>query len=397
AGGTSTDLCLIENAKPSVTNGGAVGRFPVRVPMIDIKTIGTGGGSIAWITREGHLKVGPRSAGAEPGPMCYPNGGNEPTITDANLVLGRLPPALIGGGIRLNVARARSGIAELAGKLPGNMGPEQLAEGIIDIANWDQANAIRQMTIQRGIDPRNFALLSFGGSGPAQSAAVMDLIGMKACLVPPNPGNLSAFGLLAVDWRTDHIVTKVMHEGAIDIASVAAIYAGLERDAVATLENDGIASSRIRLAREADIRYAGQSMEVRVPAPAGKVDATFIAGAIAAFHAAHRKAFGYNYAGQQKVELVNFSVSGFGMIDRPAIPKLETVGGVPSCDVRPVYFGGAFRDTPIFDRSKLRAAIRLDGPAIVEEFGSTTVVFPDQWLEVDERGILIIRRDETTR
>ncbi|MGC2121680.1 MAG: hydantoinase/oxoprolinase family protein [Xanthobacteraceae bacterium] len=397
AGGTSTDLCLIENAKPSVTNGGAVGRFPVRVPMIDIKTIGTGGGSIAWITREGHLKVGPRSAGAEPGPMCYPNGGNEPTITDANLVLGRLPPALIGGGIRLNVARARLGIAELAGKLPGNMGPEQLAEGIIDIANWDQANAIRQMTIQRGIDPRNFALLSFGGSGPAQSAAVMDLIGMKACLVPPNPGNLSAFGLLAVDWRTDHIVTKVMHEGAIDIASVAAIYAGLERDAVATLENDGIASSRIRLAREADIRYAGQSMEVRVPAPAGKVDATFIAGAIAAFHAAHRKAFGYNYAGQQKVELVNFSVSGFGMIDRPAIPKLETVGGVPSCDVRPVYFGGAFRDTPIFDRSKLPAAIRLDGPAIVEEFGSTTVVFPDQWLEVDERGILIIRRDETTR
>ena len=212
AGGTSTDLCLIEGGKPQVTNGGSVGPFPVRIPMIDIETIGTGGGSIAWISREGHLKVGPRSAGAEPGPMCYPNGGNEPTITDANLVLGRIPPSLIGGGIALDVERARGGIAALAARLPGSMSVEQLASGIIEIANWSQANAIRQMTIQRGIDPRAFALLSFGGAGPAQSAAVMDLLGMKACIVPPNPGNLSAFGLLAVDWRTDHIVTKVMHE-----------------------------------------------------------------------------------------------------------------------------------------------------------------------------------------
>lgn len=392
AGGTSTDLCLIENAKPSVTNGGAVGRFPVRVPMIDTKTIGTGGGSIAWITREGHLKVGPRSAGAEPGPMCYPNGGQEPTITDANLVLGRIPPALIGGGIRLNVARARGGIAELALRLSGGMTPEQLAEGIIEIANWDQANAIRQMTIQRGIDPRKFALLSFGGSGPAQSPAVMDIIGMKACIVPPNPGNLSAFGLLAVDWRTDHIVTRVTHEDSFDVANVADIYAGLERDAVATLEQDGIARARIRLARQADVRYAGQSMEVRVPAPAGQIDAAFIAGTIDAFHSAHLKAFGYNYAGRQKVEVVNFCVSGFGMIDRPAIAKLGVASDVkPQCRMRPVYFGGAFSDTPIYDRVTLPAGFRLDGPAVVEEFGSTTVVFPSQWLEVDERGILIVR------
>src|SRR5438128_204804 len=209
AGGTSTDLCLIEGGRPHVTNGGAVGAFPVRIPMIDIATIGTGGGSIAWISREGHLKVGPRSAGAEPGPMCYPNGGAEPTITDANLVLGRIPPALIGGGIALDAARSREGLATLAKRLPGNMTPEQLASGIIEIANWSQANAIRQMTIQRGIDPRGFALLAFGGARPAQSPAVMDLLGMKACIVPPNPGNLSAFGLLAVDWRTDHIVTKV--------------------------------------------------------------------------------------------------------------------------------------------------------------------------------------------
>jgi N-methylhydantoinase A len=393
AGGTSTDLCLIEAGKPHVTNGGAVGPFPVRIPMIDIETIGTGGGSIAWISREGHLKVGPKSAGADPGPMCYPGGGAEPTITDANLVLGRIPPALIGGGIALQPARSRAGLDALAKRLPGNMSAEQLAHGIIEIANWNQANAIRQMTIQRGIDPRAFALLSFGGAGPAQSPAVMDLLGMKACIVPPNPGNLSAFGLLAVDWRTDHIVTKVMHEDAIDLGVVASLYAGLERDAVATLERDGIAPERIRLVREADIRYAGQSMEVRVGAPAGNIDGTFLAGLIEAFHAAHLRTFGYNYSGQQKVELVNLCVSGFGLIERPELPKLAARGRATPArkSVRLVYFDGAFRDTPVYDRAVLPPGFRLEGPAVVEEFGSTTVVFPGQQLEVDPHGILIVR------
>jgi len=400
AGGTSTDLCLIEGGKPQVTNGGSIGPFPVRIPMIDIETIGTGGGSIAWISREGHLKVGPRSAGAEPGPMCYPNGGSEPTITDANLVLGRLPPSLIGGGIALEVERARGGIAALASRLSGNMSVEQLASGIIEIANWNQANAIRQMTIQRGIDPRAFALLSFGGAGPAQSAAVMDLLAMKACIVPPNPGNLSAFGLLAVDWRTDHIVTKVMHEDAIDLAEIAARYAALEQEAVATLERDGIAPSRIRLVREADIRYAGQSMEVRVTAPGGAVDASFLEGLIGAFNAAHLRTFGYNYAGRQKIELVNLCVSGFGVIERPQMPKLARRAGKPEPkDHRAVYLGGAYVHTPVFDRAALPAGGRVNGPAIVEEFGSTTVIFPGQTVEVDPHGILVIRSlsSETSR
>src|SRR6266567_1692841 len=358
AGGTSTDLCLIEGGKPQVTNGGSVGPFPVRIPMIDIETIGTGGGSIAWISREGHLKVGPRSAGAEPGPMCYPSGG----------------------------------IAALAAKLPGAMSVEQLASGIIEIANWNQANAIRQMTIQRGIDPRAFALLSFGGAGPAQSAAVMDLLAMKACIVPPNPGNLSAFGLLAVDWRTDHIVTKVMHEDTIDLSEVAARYAALEREAVATLERDGIEASRIRLVREADIRYAGQSMEVRVTAPGGAVDELFLSGLIGAFNAAHLKTFGYNYAGKQKIELVNLCVSGFGLIERPQLPKLAMrSGNATPKSSRAVYFGAQFQVTPVYDRASLPSGGRIDGPAIVEEFGSTTVLFPGQYVEVDPHGILVIR------
>ena len=398
AGGTSTDLCLIESGRPHLTNAGTVGAFPVRIPMIDIKTIGTGGGSIAWISREGHLKVGPRSAGAEPGPMCYPAGGAEPTITDANLVLGRIPPALIGGGIALDAARSRAGLAALAKRLGGAMSAEALAEGIIEIANWNQANAIRQMTIQRGIDPRDFALLAFGGAGPAQSPAVMDLLGMRACIVPPNPGNLSAFGLLAVDWRTDHIVTRVMHQDAIDLAAVAALYASLEKDALDALARNGIDAARMRFVREADIRYGGQSMEVRVAAPAGVVDQSFLERLVAGFHAAHLRTFGYNYSGEQKVELVNFCVSGFGLIDRPQMPPLKRhAGAIPARkSVRSVYFDGAWRDTPIYDRAALSPELRLQGPAVVEEFGSTTVIFPQQELTVDAHGILIIRPPRQT-
>ena len=290
--------------------------------------------------------------------MCYPNGGDEPTITDANLVLGRIPPALIGGGIALDAARARAGLAALAARLPG--AHERRAAGARhhrDRQLEPGATRIRQMTIQRGIDPRDFALLSFGGAGPAQSPAVMDLLGMKACIVPPNPGNLSAFGLLAVDWRTDHIVTKVMHEDAIDLATVATLYAQLEAEALETLRRDGIDAARIRLVREADVRYAGQSMEVRVTAPGGTIDAAFLARLIDAFHAAHLKTFGYNYAGQQKVELVNFCVSGFGVIERPSIPRLAPGGHAKPArrSTRPVYFDGAFRDTPIYDRAVLAA------------------------------------------
>jgi len=219
----------------------------------------------------------------------------------------------------------------------------------------------------------------------------MQLMGMKTCIVPPNPGNLSAFGLLAVDWRTDHMVTRVMHEEAIDLPAIAAIYASLEKDAAAALEKDGIAPSKIALVREADVRYAGQSMEVRVPAPSGAVGASFIAGLTDAFHAAHRKTFGYNYAGAQKVELVNFCVSAFGMIDRPNIPALKKSGVAPKQTSRPVYFDGQFRDTPVFERPSLDPGFTFEGPAIVEEFGSTTVIMPGQHLTVDPHGILIIK------
>ena len=396
AGGTSTDISLIEKGTAHLTSSGSVGPFPVRIPMIDIETIGTGGGSIAWVSRDGQLKVGPKSAGADPGPMCYPGGGEQPTITDANLVLGRLPGALIGGGIKLDVERARAGIAALGLRLGAQLSVEELASGIIEIANWNQANCIRQMTIQRGIDPRDFALLSFGGGGPVQSAAVMRLIGMKACIVPPSPGNLAAFGLLAVDWRNDQQVTRVMAEDALDAAAVAQIYARLEAGASQRLREDGVEAERTRLVREADIRYLGQSMEIRVTGPAGAIDDRFFAKLIEAFHRTHRGNFGYDYAGQQKVEIVNFSVSGFGAIDRPKLQRLPPGHAKPAPHShRPIWFDGQVHATPIYVRAEIGPGASFAGPAVVEEFGSTTAIFPGQALRVDDYGIMLITAAES--
>ncbi len=416
AGGTSTDVCLIEDGQPHLTTNGAVGRFPIKLPMIDIVTVGTGGGSIAHCDPSGALRVGPKSAGAVPGPMCYPGGGDEPTITDANLVLGRIPATLIGGDIQLNVDRARAGLGRLGAEL--GLDAESLAAGILEIANWSQANAIRELTIRRGIDPRGFALMSFGGSGPAQSPAVMALLGMEATLVPPNPGNVSAFGLLAVDWVTDHVLTRVFYESdllagdsarANSVDAIDDIYRQLEAQAQAAFVRDGIPKDRRFMVRHADLRYAGQAWEVRIEAPAGTIDGDAVAEMLARFHRRYERTYGYHYRGEQEVELVNFAVFGYGRIERPTLRAGQGHGpdtpdgpapdgngdaaagaAVPTSE-RAVWFGNGFRQTPIYHRSRLGAGAVIAGPAVVEEFGSTTVIFPEQRAEIDAHGIMIIR------
>jgi N-methylhydantoinase A len=215
--------------------------------------------------------------------------------------------------------------------------------------------------------------------------------------VPPHPGNVSAFGLLAVDWRTDHVATRVTHEDAVDLGLLSQLYSRLEDEALETLERDGIERSRVRLAREADLRYVGQSMEVRVSAPSGTIDHKFSNELTANFHAAHRRAFGYDYEGRQKVELVNFRVSGFGLIEHARLPKLNPLSNVIPAKkaTRRVYFDGAWVETAIYERASLPPGCRIEGPAVIEEFGSTTVVFPGQFLEVDPHGILILREKVT--
>ena len=269
-GGTSTDVSVVIDGEPTLTTEGSVGVYPSKIPMIDVVTVGAGGGSIAHLSPEGNLKVGPQSAGADPGPLCYAKGGADVTITDAHVVLGRIPPHLLGGEIPLDVDAARAGVEALSGKL--GLTPEACAAGVLEISAWNQANALRQVTVKRGLDVRDFTLTTFGGSGSLLLCRLMDILGIPTVLVPPNPGNVSAFGLLTVDVKNDYVQTHVALQDRLDAAELSSVFAGLATQAAAALAKEGFAEADHVFARTADLRYFGQAFEVRVQVPAGDLD-----------------------------------------------------------------------------------------------------------------------------
>src|SRR5262245_38201386 len=404
AGGTSTDVCLVEGGEPGLTTDGAVGRFPVKVPMIDLVTVGTGGGSIAWRAPDGGLKVGPASAGADPGPMCYGHGGTRPTVTDAQLVLGRIPPHLLGGEVPLSLDLARKGIEALAAEL--GLTPERTAEGILEIAAWNQANAVEQMSVKRGLDPRDYTLVAFGGSGPLQAGRLVELLGLRAALIPASPGAVSAFGLLTVDLQHDHVQHAAERYARPDVDRVNGHLARLEATAVDALAREGVPESARRLIRLADLRYFGQAWEVTVELPPGALDAARAAETVERFHAAHEKRYGYSYRAErpgaggprQGVEWVNLRVVGVGVTGRPT-PCARTAGDGHAdrarTGTRRVWFDGGEVESAVYDRARLRPGDRLAGPAIVEEFGATTVVLPGQRVDVDRFGNLVLSRGDT--
>ncbi|NUW31046.1 hydantoinase/oxoprolinase family protein [Nonomuraea sp. SMC257] len=386
-GGTSTDVAVVIDGEPSVTTEGTVGRFPVKIPMIDIVTVGAGGGSIAWISPEGTLKVGPRSAGADPGPLCYGRGGTEVTVTDAHVFLGRVPPHLLGGEIPLDADAARSGVEALAGKL--GLSPERTATGILEISAFNQANAIRQITVKRGLDVRDFPLVTFGGSGPLLACRLIDILGLPAVIVPPEPGNVSAFGLLTVDVKNDYVRTHVTRD--LSPQAAARIFGELEGEAAEALEREGF--DEPVHARSADLRYYGQAYEVRVPAPPGPIDEAWRAQVVERFHDAHERLYGYAYRDdpRQGVEWVNLRVSGIGPIARPPIrrrpyPETEAVSAT-----RKVRFEDE-HDTPILRRAALEEGAVVEGPAVIEEYGSTIPVHPGFTATVDAYGNVEVRR-----
>jgi N-methylhydantoinase B len=404
AGGTSTDVCLVEGGEPGLTADGAIGRFPVKVPMIDLVTVGTGGGSIAGRAPDGGLRVGPGSAGADPGPMCYGRGGTRPTVTDAQLVLGRVPAHLLGGEVPLSPDLARKGLEALAADL--DLGPEATAEGILEIAAWNQANAIQQMSVKRGLDPRDYTLVAFGGSGPLLAGRLVDLLGLRAALIPASPGTVSAFGLLVVDLKNDYVQTCVERHDRLDAALVTAHLERLAARAREALAREGVPDAARRLVRLADLRYFGQAWEVTVELPPGPLDAAAAAETLERFHAAHEKRYGYSYrearpggpAGRQAVEWVNLRVIGVGVAGRPKLRAQDAGdgrGARAGTGTRAVVFDGRARECPVYDRARLRPGDRLAGPAIVEEFGATTVVFPGQQVEVDRFLNMVLTREGT--
>src|SRR6188472_3806930 len=306
-GGTSTDVSVVLGGEPTLTTEGTVGAYPSKIPMIDVVTVGAGGGSIAWISPEGTLKVGPKSAGADPGPICYAKGGAEPTITDAHVMLGRIPAHLLGGEIPLDADAARAGIEDIAGKL--GLRPDECAAGILEISAWNQANALRQVTVKRGLDVRDFTLTTFGGSGSLLLCRLMDILGIPRVLVPPNPGNVSAFGLLTVDVKNDYVQTHVSLHESLDADTLRTAYGALRRQATEALTKEGFAEDEHRFALTADLRYFGQAFEVRVPVPDGPVDQPTLDEVARRFHAEHKALYGYDFSGDptQQVEWVNLS------------------------------------------------------------------------------------------
>jgi N-methylhydantoinase A len=350
---------------------------------------------VAWVSPEGSLKVGPRSAGADPGPLCYGKGGRDVTVTDAHLVLGRIPSHLLGGEIPLDADAARAGLADLAAKL--GLSERACAAGILEVSAWNQANAVRQITVKRGLDVRDFTLVTFGGSGSLLVCPLLEILGVRGALVPCNPGNVSAFGLLTVDVRADNVRTFVARQSELDYAAMDAAYAGLEARARDALTAQGFSSDSHGLARTADLRYYGQAFEVRVPVAAGPLGPALAQAAATDFHTAHRALYGYDFRDdpRQSVEWVNLRVTGVGPIPRPQLAMLAAGDGDPARAVtgrRAVVFARAAgpADASIYWRPALAAGDEVAGPAVIEEYGATIPIHPGFVARVDGFGNLLV-------
>jgi N-methylhydantoinase A len=393
-GGTSTDVCLVRDLQPHMTADAMVGAFPVKVSQIDMHTVGAGGGSIAWLDVDGSLAVGPRSAGASPGPAAYGLGGTEPTVTDANVVLGRIGTRRpLGGSIAIDAARARAAVSALGARMARPLGVEALAEGIVRIAVARMTSAIREISIQRGHDPRDFTLIAFGGAGPMHALAMAEEIGIPRVLVPRHPGNFSALGLLAADIKHDDVRTRVglLRERG---PALRAAFTEMEAAARGQLEREGFGPEQQRLLRSLDLRYRGQAFELSVPV--GEVGAD-PADIEADFHRLHREVYGHANPGAA-IELVNARLAAYGLVPKPAAERHAGTGApldTARLERRPVWFDGRAHDCPVWERDRLPAGVDFAGSAIVEEFGATTVVPPGWRGTVDLHGSLRFEREAT--
>ena len=391
-GGTSTDVSLVSRRTPTITLNGKLGDWPVQLPMLDIATIGAGGGSIAWLTAADNLNVGPRSAGAVPGPVCYGQGGTEPTVTDANLVLGRIDDTIAGGALTLDVEAATAAIQEKIAS-PLGLDLHRAAHGILQIVNNNMMGAIRNVSVERGHDPRHFALVAFGGAGPMHSISVARLLDMTTVIAPPSPGVASAYGLLVSDFKNDYARTAIQKAPNYDSRAMEQVYKGLEGEADQWLDSELVPADRREIRRSADLRYAHQGSEVTVEFAGRTVDAARLEATIQSFHGEHRRLFGFSL--EQPVEIVTLRVTAFGHLDSVSMAPLSRGLGAPFEALvgrRPVYFEDAVGFVPcdIFDRARLGPGSTIDGPAILENVDSTVVIDPGWQARIDDYGNCIM-------
>jgi N-methylhydantoinase A/oxoprolinase/acetone carboxylase beta subunit len=398
-GGTSADIGVAPGGEVRFKHllDTRIGDYHAMVPMAEVDTIGAGGGSIAYVDTGGQFQVGPRSAGADPGPACYRRGGTEPTATDCQLVLGRLDPAgFLGGRLPLDAGLARRAVeSRLAAPLC--MSTDEAALAAVRILTHGMVQAIEVNSVRKGYDPREFALVAFGGAGPLFACDIAREAAIPVVVVPPVPGLTSALGLLTSDVAYDFSTTLIQSLSRPDLARLAAAVAELETRARAQLERDRIPADRVALVRHAECRYAGQGYELRAPAPAGAINAGFIDAVRASFHAVHQREYGRHFA-DKDVELVNLRVVGVGRLPTLAPAAVEAGDESPAAariGSRRVVFEDAGRpvalEAAVYARGSLRAGNRIAGPAIVQQMDTTTVVPPGIGASVDRYGNLIIR------
>jgi N-methylhydantoinase A len=395
-GGTSTDVALCQNGQPTIGRETAIGHFRIKVPSVNVHTVGAGGGSIAHVPElTKALRVGPQSAGAEPGPAAYGKGGTDPTVTDANVVLGHLPPSLLGGEMQLDVDAARAAVQTVADAM-GLDSVEQAAEGIVAIVNENMAGALRLVSVQRGHDPREFALVAYGGAGPLHANALASLMGSFPVIVPPAPGLLCAIGDLVADFRDEFAQTYIRLLADASGADVAEILDGLGTRATEWLEGEGIDADARRVLYSADMRYHRQGYEIPVALDPDEVRSDGLADLEERFNGLHEQLYGFRMPGTA-CEIVNLRAVGYGSVPKPELPVGEAGGADASAavvDEHQVVFDGQRVPTKIYDRSKLEPGASLDGPAIVTEFDSTTVVLPGHRAEVDVNLNILITPNE---
>lgn len=390
-GGTSTDVALCQNGQPTISRETELGHFRVKVPSVNVHSVGAGGGSIAHVPEiTKALRVGPESAGADPGPACYGKGGTAPAVTDANVVVGHLPPRLIGGEMVLDVDAAKAAVQQIGDAL--GLDVYRAAQGILDIVNENMAGALRLVSVQRGYDPRDFALVAFGGAGPMHANAVAEIMGSFPVVVPPGPGLLCAEGDLVADFREEFARTYIRTTDEVDAAEVVAILRELGTEAGGWLDREGIGDDKQSVDYSVDMRYYRQGYEIPISVSLEDLESQGVKLLDGRFNEVHEQFYGYRMAAQ--CEIVNLRAVGVGRVPHPAAPVSGEAAGHDASDAvvdeHKVYFEGDWLATKVYDRTRLRAGHRFEGPAIVAEYDSTTVVLSGYTAEVDKHLNILI-------
>ncbi len=389
-GGTSTDVSLIQDGKPTISRQTMLGYYPIKIPSVEVHSVGAGGGSIAHVPMTGALRVGPESAGAVPGPACYGRQGDQPTVTDANVVLGRLPPSLLGGEMILDTKAAEEAVGKIARAMDLDL--YQAAQGILDIVNENMFGALRLITVQKGLDPRDFSLVAFGGAGPLHGNAIAMLAGCYPLIVPPTPGVLSALGFLYSDVKNDFAQTFIRTIDEVQPGQVENILAGLGKNARQWLQEEGIGEDKQELHYEADVRYFRQGYEFSIEVNPQTLANGGLGDLKNRFGTIHERLYGFRL--DHPVELVNLRAVGIGRVVRVEFPKFPLTGGEPSQAVTEqhrVFFDGNFLNANVYNRNLLTAGDRISGPAILTQKDTTTVIHPGHAGNVDEYLNVIIR------